>query len=403
MPFYPLLLSVCRLSALFFGGIIVLYHKGGRNMDKSKVRIPQRFREHPIFNELICGTNFGFMAKRGYYDRPEVKKQPELMRKAGINWTSLNMMYCQDRYYSDKVYLDFEYSNSEREISETVKRLHDNGIRVMLKSNLTLLDGGWMGLVSFPGKGALSQIQGVEVDYWGKWFRSFTEAQKYFADFAERAGVDALMLGAEYFGTEGQNEYWEKVIDAVRGLYSNPITYEFTYRSRQTYDLEWIKKLDFLSYSYYPPACEPNVPELDDTYNPGARDIPSKTAEEMAEYLAPRKKRISLISERFDNMPVAFTEFGTRSAHGCIMQPWNFLWETYYDGEEQANFMEAAFRTFWELPEWMGFLWWKWDETQNRPQYHLDPAGDMGFTIQGKPAEEVMRRWLKKASERKLS
>ena len=50
----------------------------------------------------------------------------------------------------------------------------------------------------------------------------------------------------------------------------------------------------------------------------------------------------------------------------------------------------------WELPEWMGFLWWKWDETQYRPHYHTDPRGDKGFTIQGKPAEEVMRKWVKK-------
>ena len=51
----------------------------------------------------------------------------------------------------------------------------------------------------------------------------------------------------------------------------------------------------------------------------------------------------------------------------------------------------------------MGFLWWKWDETQKRPQYHLDPAGDMGFTIQGKPAEEVMKRWIKRSKERENS
>ncbi len=369
-------------------------------MDKSKVRIPERFADHPIFNELICGTNFGFMAKRGYYDLPEVKKQPELMRRAGINWTSLNMMYCQDNFYSTKVYLDFEFSNGEREMSEMVKRLHDNGIRVMLKPNMTLLDGGWMGLVNFPKTAALRQIEGVDIDYWGKWFHSFTEAQKYFADFAERTGIDAMMLGAEYFGTEGQNEYWERVIEAVRGLFSNPITYEFTHKSRKAYDLEWVKSLDFLSYSYYPPACDPNVPKLDSTRNDGAKDMPSKTVEEMVAYLEPRKKRIASISERFDNMPIAFTEFGVRSAHGCIMQPYNFLWETYYDGEEQANYMEAGFRTFWELPEWMGFLWWKWDETQHRPQYHLDPAGDMGFTIQGKPAEAVMNRWLQKSRER---
>ena len=57
--------------------------------------------------------------------------------------------------------------------------------------------------------------------------------------------------------------------------------------------------------------------------------------------------------------------------------------------------MEAIFRTFTELDGWMGLLWWKWDETQDRPHYR-DPHGDRGFTIQGKPAEKVMRRWFTK-------
>ena len=117
----------------------------------------------------------------------------------------------------------------------------------------------------------------------------------------------------------------------------------------------------------------------------------------MADYLSSRKEKIASISKSFDNMPIAFTEYGTRSAHGCVMQPFNFLWDTYYDGEEQANYMEASFRTFWEVPQWMGFFWWKWDETQYRPHYHTEPGVDKGFTIQGKPAEEVMRRWLEKA------
>lgn len=85
-----------------------------------------------------------------------------------------------------------------------------------------------------------------------------------------------------------------------------------------------------------------------------------------------------------------------RSAHGCIMRPYDYLWETYYDGQEQADYMEASFQTFWEIPQWMGFFWWKWDETQIRPHYYGDPNGDKGFTIQGKPAENVFRRWVGK-------
>lgn len=365
-------------------------------LDKNKVRIPEKFKNHPIFNELICGTNFGFMAKRGYYLQPKIKRQPELMRQTGVNWTTLNMNFCQNRYYSTNVYLDFEYSTGEMEISETVKRLHDNGIKVLFKPCLTSLDGAWMGKIDFPSSGHLKQIVGVDNDYWGKWFKSFIEAEKYFADLAERTNIDALIIGAEYFGTEWQNDYWEKAINEIRNLYSQPITYEFTPDSRKTYDLNWMKSLDFLSYSYYPPAAKPNIEPLDPVNNPNASTTPSLTIDDMVNYLKPRKTRISSICERFDNMPIAFTEYGVRSAHGCAMQPHNFLWDTPYDGEEQATYMEASFRTFWDIPQWMGFFWWKWDETQDRPHYKGDPNGDRGFTIQGKPAEQVLKIWAKK-------
>lgn len=364
-------------------------------LNKDKIAIPERFKEHPIFNEIICGTNFGFMAKRGYYFRDEVKKQPELMAKAGINWTTLNMNFCQDRYFSQKVYLDFLFSSGEAEILETVKRLHDNGVKVLFKPCLTCLDGAWMGFVKFPKAAGLAQIEGVNNDYWGEWSKSFIEAEKYFADLAERAGIDAMIIGAEYFGTEGQNEMWAKIIENVRDIYSQPISYEFTHLSRKTYDLAWFDKLDFLSYSYYPPACEPNMEVLDDARNELAKDNPHKSVEDMMLYLDSRKKRIESISERFGNKPITFTEYGVRSAHGCIMQPCNFLWDTPYDGQEQANYMEASYRTFTQLDCWMGLFWWKWDETQNRPQYHGDPNGDRGFTIQGKPAEDVMRKWVR--------
>ena len=363
-------------------------------IDKNKLNIPERFRDHPIFNELLCGTNFGFMAKRGYYLTDEAKKQPELMRKSGINWTTLNMNFCQTNYFSDKVYLDFEFSTGEMELADMVKRLHDKGVRVLFKPCLTCLDGAWMGLVRFPAPDQLAQIQGVKMDYWGKWAKSFIEAEKYFADFAERTNIDSMIIGAEYYGTEGQNDMWYKVIEEIRSRYSNPITYEFTCDSRKAYNLEWMNETDFLSYSYYPPAVDRsgfNLDNLDEI-----RNSPDYSVEDMKAHLSKRIPRIKSISERFLNKPIAFTEYGVRSAHGCILKPYDFLWDTPYDGKQQADFMEASFQTFWDMPEWMGFFWWKWDETQDRPQYAGDPNGDRGFTIQGKPAEKVMQKWIQK-------
>ncbi len=363
-------------------------------LDKEKVRISERFRNHPIFNELICGTNFGFMAKRGYYTRPEVLKQPELMKKMGINWTTVNMNFCQKHYFSDHVFLDFEFSSGELELFEIIKRLHDNGIKVLFKPCLTPLDGAAMSMVGFPKKEMMSQIQGVNTDYWGAWFKSFTEAEKYFADLSERLGADAFLIGAEYSATEEQNEYWENVIAEVRNLYSGPITYEFNTHPNENPVITWMDKLDFLSHSCYPPACEvlPDHLITDEVI----RNTPDYSVEQMARVLASHNKNYIAMSERFGNLPIAFTEYGVRSAHGCIMHPWDFLWDTPYDGKQQADYMQASFESYWDMPQWMGFFWWKWDETQYRPHYFGDPAGERGFTIQGKPAEDVMRRWAAK-------
>ena len=363
------------------------------------INIPEKFKDHPIFNELVCGTNFGFMNKRGYYATENAKEQPALMNKMGINWTTLNVNLCQEKVFSRKLFMDFEYTSTDTEIVEMTKLLHDNGVRVILKPCLTPLDGAAMHKVQFPNETDCRHIEGVRTDYWREWFNSYIEGMRYYAQLAERAGIDALMIGAECVPTEGQNEYWEEVIEEVRKHYSGPITYEFTFVSRKMFNLEWINKVDFLAYSYYPPAAPP-TPNMNHVSNPEAINRPTPTVEEMKEYLSSRKERIKSIMERFGNKPILFTEYGIRSAHGCSMYPTNYLWDTPYNGEEQANYMEASFQTFMDVPGWMGLLWWKWDETQRRPQYHGDPNGDRGFTIQGKPAEKVMRDWFTKINKR---
>ncbi|MBQ2968261.1 MAG: hypothetical protein IJE10_09110 [Clostridia bacterium] len=359
------------------------------------VSIPEKFKDHPIFNERICGTNFGFLNTRGYYRTENAKKQPELMQKMGINWTTLNINLCQEKVFSTKLFIDFKYTVGEDEIIEMTRLLHEKNVKVLLKPCFTSLDGAPMCCVDFPTKEACRQIEGVVTDYWKEWFASYTESMRYFADLAQRAGVDSMMIGAELEGTAGQDEYWLDIIKTVRSIYDGPITYEFTFASRKKHALEWMKELDYLSYSYYPPAQK----QLPDTYNAKAEEInalPTPTVEEMVEFLKPRRDRIKSIIEQFGNKPIVFTEAGVRSSHGCSMLPYNFNWETRYDGEEQANYMEALFRTFHDIPGWMGLFWWKWDETQHRPHYHTEPGVDKGFTIQGKPAEAVLKKWFLK-------
>ena len=366
-------------------------------LDTASCAIPERFRQHPIFTTRHCSVNFGFFARRGYFSRPDVFAQAAKIKAAGANWVTLNTHFCQEAFYSRRTFLDFDWSSGEEELSAIVKELHRQGLRILLKPCLTTLDSSWMGRVSFPDKDE-QQIQGVRNNYWGEWFDSLRQCLAYFSDFATRHGVEAMIIGAEYNGTTGQADEWRKTIAFVRERFAGPITYEFTDYQVSNDELttidakkvkrhSWLNDLDFLAISTYPPAA----PKCDREKWPNLAPIP---LESMKAYLAPRKKLMADISKAFGNKPILFTEIGTRSCRGNATLPWDFLTESVRDEDEQANYMEAVFSTFSDLPFWMGLSWWKWDETQHsRPHYSDDPAKDRGFVIYGKKACDVMRRW----------
>ena len=367
--------------------------------DKTKCRIPERFKDHPVFNTPHCSVNFGFLARRGYFARPDVIAECAKIRAAGANWVTLNTHFCQEAFYSRKMFLDFDWSSGEVELAGIVKELHGQGLHVLLKPCITLLDSAWMGRISFPDKDD-QQIQGVKNTYWADWFASLRECLRYFAEFSERNGVEAIIIGAEYKGATCQGDEWRKTVAHVRKYFSGPLTYEFSDHEianrdytgidpRKAANMEWFKDLDFLSLSTYPPAAPACPRELWPTHEP-------ISLETMKKHLSMRRKFLTELSAHFDNMPIVFTEIGTRSARANVVEPWDFLTPSPRDAEEQANFMEAVFSVHADLPFWLGLSWWKWDETQhNRPHYSDDRSKDRGFIIDGKPACEVLKKWCR--------
>lgn len=350
-------------------------------MYETTINIPERLKDHPIFSKRIKGMNFGFLSKRGYYAREDILQEPKKMAEMGVNCVTLNLNICQEKYCSTRVYLDFEYSVGELEVKQMTDALHKEGIMVIFKPCMTCMDSMPMAEVTFPEMGG--QIEGVRVDYWEEWFKNYRACLRYCADLCREIGMDALMIGAELLGTERKDSHWRQLIAEVRERFDGPITYEFIPVSRRNAPLLWFEELDFLSYSYYPPACPREHMEDPD-------NNPVYSYEEIYSFLLDRRAIIRDIHNRFGNKPILFTEHGARSVRGGIQLPANVQFDARYDGEEQANYMKASAEVFRVMPEYMGFMWWKWDETQNRPHYHK-PGGDTGFTIQGKPAEKVFR------------
>ena len=377
---------------------------GGRpafGFDAAKCRVNGKFAGNPLFSgEPVCGVNLGFMARRGYFAREDVRRMPREMAESGVNWCILNTHFCQEEYSSRKLFFDPVFSSGELELVDIVKRLHDEGIHVILKPCLTTLDGSWMGAVTFPGG---KQIEGVDKAqrYAGEWFSSFREVLKCFADFSSRNDIKAVLVGAEYTGTIWETDEWRKTIAEFRKNYDGPLSYEFTRnpepsgKGNEGYS-EWRAKipfvddLDFLSLSWYPRGRpfkgEGEIPKC-----------PKTTLNEMLDYLRPAREQFDKTVEMYGGKPVLFTEIGQRSSRGCVSLPWDAWTDGIYDAQEQADYMEAIFRTFSDKPQWAGLCWWKWDETQKRPHFDPDPRKDRGFRIYGKPACDVLRKWSGRA------
>ena len=81
---------------------------------------------------------------------------------------------------------------------------------------------------------------------------------------------------------------------------------------------------------------------------------------------------------------VVLTEIGYPSADGANRQPWVAISETE-DQQEQADCLEAVFTVLHKRSWFKGYYVW-----QYFPQERWSP---LGFTVDGKRAEEVIRKW----------
>ena len=78
--------------------------KGGCLFDCGRFGVPERFRTHPLFTTPHCGVNFGFLARRGYFSRPEVRRQPALIREAGLKLSAEGLAYSRHSINSIKTW-----------------------------------------------------------------------------------------------------------------------------------------------------------------------------------------------------------------------------------------------------------------------------------------------------------
>lgn len=316
------------------------------------------------------GYTYGFMAKRGQYRTEEGIKSQELLYQTGINWMCLAVMLTQETAHSTKIEFDFGSSSSDRDIMAAVERAHNNGIKVCLKPMVNCRDGVWRAYINF----ADSDFEGRD-PYWDKWFESYGNFMKYYAELAEETGCEMLCIGCEMSGTERKEKHWRKLIAEIRQIYSGKLIYNTNHGREE--EVLWFDAVDYIGTSAYFPVAKEG----------GA------SSEDMQKAWMWVRDNMKKVYDKWQKK-IVFIEIGCRSANGCATMPWDFTHtDLPHDEDEQANFFDSCLKVFSDQEWFGGVFWWEWST------YIYDDketaAKDNDFNIHLKKAEDVIKKWYK--------
>jgi hypothetical protein len=254
------------------------------------------------------------------------------------------------------------------EATTLLARAH--GIHTLLKPHLWVRHGGpeaWPGAIAMASE-----------DDWDAWLASYEAFLLHYARLAERLGIEALAVGTElHRAAAARPGGWRGLIARVRSVYSGKLTYAANWNAEFA-EIPFWEDLDWIGIQAYFPLAERERPTL-------------------AELLAGWERHLPAIEalHRRVGKPVVFTEIGYRSVAGAAIAPWQWP-EAAVDADPdlgtQERCYEAFFQAVWPMPWLAGAWFWKWYPTARAER---ESAWATDFTPQGKPAEDVLRRYFR--------
>lgn len=259
---------------------------------------------------------------------------------------------------------------TDESVVRAIEMAHAKNLDVMLKVHIDTRNGIWRAEINPSNRDA--------------WYRNYENLMLHYAAIGQIYGAEHLCLGTELIRMAAANmnsdntARWKKMISNIRKIYQGKLTYSANWGpasssfANEKDHIEFWSDLDYIGLSaYYPLVTRDNFVEtLTSAWNPW--------------YLSDIKP-LALRNEK----SVHFLEIGYRSLTNSRIKPYDFQSRGAYDPVEQVNAYEAMFAFWSDKPEIGGVGIW---------DFYADPAaggpGDIDFTPQNKPAEEVIRRWF---------
>ena len=255
------------------------------------------------------------------------------------------------------------FTESSTGVRDLTARASELGMRIILKPQLWLRGGMWTADIDFE----------TEED-WRKWEDDYRRYLLHTAGMAEDIGADLLIIGTELGNPVRERpQFWRALIGDVRKIYGGKLTYGANWHDDYEHVAFW-DSLDYIGVQAYFPISKNEAPSSADLQSGWRAHV----------------KNLESIAARED-LPILFTEIGYRSVHYAAGEPWR--WPSRDESAQpdlrlQEDLFSAFFESIWQKPWFSGAIIWKFHGDGHHRWSMLD------FTPQGKPAEEVIRRWF---------
>jgi hypothetical protein len=287
----------------------------------------------------------------GYANPQLVDASLRQLASTGTGWVQIVPTWYQADQSTHEIHQS-DQTVSDNDIRQVISLAHQQGLRVLLKPHVDVVDG-------------VSRAD-IRPDDPNAWFASYTAFIDHYAQLATQLDVQEFAVGTELAGLSGDRAHWLGVIKTVRDRYAGPLVYAATH-TEYTKVAFW-DAVDLIGIdAYWPLATQPtsDAAVLERAWQP----IRTK----LATFAAKTKRRI------------VFTEAGYTSQRGTTTAPDSWTLSREPDQVEQAAAYQALLASFDNQDWWAGVFWWV-------PKESSETQG-LGYAIYGKAAEAVLRKW----------
>ncbi len=250
-----------------------------------------------------------------------------------------------------------------KQLTAAIEAAHQAGLKVVVKPQI-LIRGGWAGDISFSDEAQMNL-----------WFKHYSEHLLMYARLSQQLGVEAFVIGTE-LKKIAHNLPWLPLIAQLRREFKGKLTYA-AHNVDGVEKFPYWYKLDATGISYYPPLGD--MGDYD----------------EMLAHVELAMYKLNRVVKEHRTKSVWLLEIGMPSAVGASNQPWE--WRSLnHKNNRPAMTMQTGAVAAWlnviKRSEHVdGVFFWNWFSDP-----YAGGESDIGYTVQNKPAEIMIRQYWNK-------